>query len=71
MAQLITYEDAVQQTYNFLEVANGDIFIYNNEYRVKMNNNNPNYVVIDSGAIGKMEDTDQVIWPDNVLLKVE
>ena len=73
MAQTITFEDDLQTTVDFQDVTNGDIFIYNNQYCVKMDNNNPNYVIIDLETDNKdrLDDTDQVIWPDEVLLKVE
>lgn len=71
MAQQIIYENTMQSTVNFSTVANGDIFIYGGLPCVKLDNNNPNYVVIDTGAKGKLNDTDQVLLPNKVTLKVE
>lgn len=71
MAQSFTFEDNFQQTVDFSTVGNGEIFIYNNEKSVKLDNNNPNYVVIGTGAVGKRNDSDQIILPDSVLIKTE
>ena len=66
MAQTIYVENNTQQTVNFSTIEEGDFFIYSNEVCVKLDNNNPNYVVIDTGSIGKLGDTDQVILPTSV-----
>jgi hypothetical protein len=71
MAQIITIENNMQATVNFSIVANGDIFIYGGNLCVKIDKNNPNYVVINTGVHGKLNDTDQVLMPNSVLLKVE
>lgn len=71
MAQKITFENDLQVTVAFSTVANGDIFLYQNNTCVKLNKNNPNYVVIDTGVNGRLEDTDQVTLPTNVLIKLE
>jgi len=71
MAQIFILENDIQQTVNFLTLDNGDLFIYNNLICVKMDNNNPNYVALDTGENGKLNDTDQVILPNSVLLKLE
>lgn len=71
MAQQIIYENNLQSTVNFSEVDPGDIFVYGNEPCVKLDNNNPNYVVIDTGDIGKIDDTDQVLLPNKAIIKVE
>lgn len=71
MAQIFTLENDIQSTVDFSTLDNGDLFIYANEVCVKMNNNNPNYTVLDTGEIGKLNDTDQVVLPSSVLLKLE
>jgi hypothetical protein len=71
MAQQIIYENTMQSTVDFSTVANGDIFIYGESPCVKLDKNNPNYVVIDTGVNGKLEDTDQVLLPNKVIVKVE
>lgn len=71
MAQQIIYENNLQTTVAFSTVETGDVFIYSNAPCVKLDNNNPNYVVIDTGEIGKLEDTDQVVLPSKAIIKVE
>lgn len=71
MAQNYTFENDVQQTVDFSTVSVGNIFIYSNAACVKLNNNNPNYTIIGTGAIGKLEDTDQIVLPNNALVKLE
>lgn len=71
MAQQIIYENNLQTTVNFSEADPGDVFIYSNLPCVKLDNNNPNYVVIDTGDKGKLEDTDQILLPNKAIIKVE
>lgn len=71
MAQTITIENDMQATVNFSTVENGDLFVYNSNLCVKLDKNNPNYVVIDTGENGKLNDTDQILKPNSVLIKVE
>lgn len=71
MAQQFIYKNDMQSAVNFSTVDNGDIFIYSGSPCVKLNKNNPNYVVIDTGANGKLNDTDQVLLPKKILIKVE
>ena len=71
MAQIIDIENKIIQTVDFSTVDNGDFFVYANLTRVKLDNNNPNNVVIETGAVSKMNDTDQVILPNTALLKLE
>lgn len=71
MAQQIIYDNNLQTTVDFSTVDPGDVFIYSNSPCVKLDNNNPNYVVIDSGDKGKLDDTDQVLLPSKATIKVE
>jgi len=71
LAQQFILENDIQQTVNFSTLDNGDFFIYSNQVCVKMDNNNPNYTILDTGQIGKLNDTDQVVLPSSVLLKLE
>lgn len=71
MSQTFILEDNIQQTVNFSTVSNGNVFIYNNKICVKFNNNNPNYCEIQTGNKGKLNDTDQVILPNSILIKLE
>jgi hypothetical protein len=71
MAQQFILENDIQQTVNFSTVNDGDIFVYNNQICVKIDNNNPNYAALDIGEKGKLNDTDQVVLPSSVLLKLE
>lgn len=71
MAQQFIYENNLQTTVDFSTVDPGDVFIYANDPCVKLDNNNPNYVVIDTGEKGKLNDTDQVLLPTKAIIKVE
>jgi hypothetical protein len=71
MAQVFALKNDMQNTVNFSTVANGDIFIYANKPCLKIDNNNPNYAELDTGIKGKLNDTDQVLIPNTVLLKLE
>lgn len=74
MAQQIIYESQLQTTVDFSEVGNGHIFIHNNLPCCKINQNNPNYQEIKqdgTGQSGRLQDTDQVVYPPKALVKVE
>ena len=72
MAQQIIYENTMQTTVNFSAVSPGDIFIYSGLPCVRiLGSQNPNYVVIDTGDKGKLDDTDQVLLPNKAIIKVE
>lgn len=71
MAQQFIYENTMQSTVNFSIAENGDIFIYAGNPCVKLNKNNPNYVVIGTGVNDKLNDTDQILLPNKAIVKVE
>jgi len=71
MAQTISIQNNMTTTVNFSTIANGDLFYYIDQLCVKIDNNNPNYVVIDTGVCAKLEDTDQVFLPNSVSIIVE
>jgi hypothetical protein len=71
MAQIIRVENSMQVSVNFSTTKKEDIFIYNENVCQRLDKNNPNYVVLGTGVNGKLEDTDQVVIPKKVLIKVE
>ena len=71
MAQQFILENDIQQTVNFSTINNGNLFIYEGNICLKFNHNNPNYAVLNTGSKGKLNDTDQVVLPSTVLLKLE
>ena len=71
MAQSYTLENDLNPSVNFSEADPGDIFVLGSAACVKLDNNNPNYVIIGSGDKGKLNDADQIILPNNILLKLE
>lgn len=71
MAQIITIENDMQTTVNFSTLEEKDFFIYAGNLCKRLDNNNPNYTIIETGEIGKLNDTDQIIKPSSVLIKVE
>ena len=71
MAQQINIEDHMQSTVNFSTVGLGNIFKYGGLSCVRIDHNNPNYTVIGTGAKGRLNDTDQVFLPRNVILTME
>lgn len=70
MAQSIVVENDMQTTVDFSTVEKG-VFIYNGNVCVRIDKNNPNYVVLQTGVNGKLDDNDQVLIPNSVLLKLE
>lgn len=71
MAQTITIENDMQATVNFSTLDVKDIFIYEGNLCQRIDKNNPNYVILGSGVNGKLDDTDQILKPNSVLIKVE
>ncbi len=71
MAQQYILENDTVQTVDFSTIGLGEIFIYNSFICVKLDKNNPNYGVLESGDTGKLNDIDQVVYPNSVLLKLE
>jgi hypothetical protein len=71
MAQQFIFENSMPSTVKFSTVNPGDIFIYTSLPCLKLDKNNPNYVVFDTGENGKLNDTDQVLIPKKAILHLE
>lgn len=71
MTQILTIENTIQKIINFSNAESGDFFIYSNQVCIKLNNNNPNYAILDTGEVGKLNSTDQIIFPVSILIKLE